>query len=98
MPSSSWKKKIRDSRWVACCGSSVLRRVLFLHCAADPLDLPSFPTRRSSDLSLWLALHDDLADPKSDDPIARESTRLSCAAVSALKPRPTPKSCGSGCP
>lgn len=31
--------------------------------------------------SLWLALHDDLADPNSDDPIARESTRLTCAAV-----------------
>ena len=33
--------------------------------------------------SLWLAFHDDLADPKSEDPIARESTRLWCAAVSA---------------
>ncbi len=31
--------------------------------------------------SLWLALHHDLADPRSDDPIARESTRLWCAAV-----------------
>jgi acetyl esterase/lipase len=31
--------------------------------------------------SLWLALHDDLAEPASDDPIARQSTRLSCAAV-----------------
>jgi acetyl esterase/lipase len=31
--------------------------------------------------SLWLALHDDLAKPDSDDPIARESTRLTCAAV-----------------
>ena len=31
--------------------------------------------------SLWLAFHDDLADPKSSDPVARESTRLSCAAV-----------------
>jgi len=31
--------------------------------------------------SLWLAFHDDLADPKSEDPIARESTRLTCAAV-----------------
>jgi len=28
--------------------------------------------------SLWLAFHPDLADPKSADPIARESTRLSC--------------------
>ena len=32
--------------------------------------------------SLWLAFHDDLADPKSGDPVARESTRLWCAAVS----------------
>jgi len=31
--------------------------------------------------SLWLAFHDDMADPKSDDPVARESTRLTCAAV-----------------
>ena len=31
--------------------------------------------------SLWLALHSDLADPNSSDPIARESTRLTCAAV-----------------
>lgn len=31
--------------------------------------------------SLWLALHDDLAQPQSSDPIARESTRLACAAV-----------------
>jgi len=31
--------------------------------------------------SLWLLYHDDLADPKSKDPIARESTRLYCAAV-----------------
>ncbi|MBK8090498.1 MAG: alpha/beta hydrolase [Verrucomicrobiaceae bacterium] len=31
--------------------------------------------------SLWLAFHPDMADPKSSDPIARESTRLYCAAV-----------------
>ena len=31
--------------------------------------------------SLWLAYHDDLADPKSKDPVARESSRLMCAAV-----------------
>lgn len=31
--------------------------------------------------SLWLAFHDDMADPKSSDPVARESTRLYCAAV-----------------
>ena len=37
--------------------------------------------------ALWLALHDDMADPKSADPIARESTRLSC--VLAFVPQTT---------
>lgn len=32
--------------------------------------------------SLWIAFHDDLAQPNSDDPIARESTRLTCVVVS----------------
>lgn len=31
--------------------------------------------------SLWLAYHDDMADPTSDDPVARESTRLFCAGL-----------------
>src|SRR5258708_6927434 len=35
--------------------------------------------------SLWLALHNDMADPKSSDPIARESTRLWCAAVNGAQ-------------
>ncbi len=30
--------------------------------------------------SMWLAFHDDLADPNNADPILRESTRISCAA------------------
>jgi len=41
--------------------------------------------------SLWLAFHDDLADPKSDDPIARESTRLYCAAVNGAQTSLDPK-------
>lgn len=41
--------------------------------------------------SLWLAFHDDRADPQSSDPIARESTRLWCAAVSAPQTTLDPK-------
>lgn len=41
--------------------------------------------------SLWLAFHDDLADPKSNDPIARESTRLTCAAVNGAQTSLDPK-------
>jgi len=32
-----------------------------------------------SGISQWLAFHDDMARPKSDDPVARQSTRLVCA-------------------
>ena len=31
--------------------------------------------------SLWLAFHDEMADPQNEDPVSRESTRLQCAAV-----------------
>jgi acetyl esterase/lipase len=41
--------------------------------------------------SLWLLYHDDLADPKSADPIARESTRLFCAAVVGAQTTLDPK-------
>ncbi|MBG29264.1 MAG: lipase [Opitutae bacterium] len=41
--------------------------------------------------SLWLSFHDDLADPKSKDPVARESTRLACAAVIGAQTTLDPK-------
>ncbi len=33
--------------------------------------------------SLWLAFHDDMADPQSGDPVLRESTRIACAGAMA---------------
>jgi acetyl esterase/lipase len=41
--------------------------------------------------SLWLAFHNDLADPNSSDPVARESTRLWCAAVTGAQTTLDPK-------
>lgn len=41
--------------------------------------------------SLWLAFHDDMADPNSKDPIARESTRLYCAGVNGAQTSLDPK-------
>jgi acetyl esterase/lipase len=41
--------------------------------------------------SLWLALHDDLADPQSSDPVAQQSTKLQCAAVSGPQTSLDPK-------
>lgn len=41
--------------------------------------------------SLWLAFHADMADPKSLDPVARESTRLWTAAVIGAQTSLDPK-------
>ena len=41
--------------------------------------------------SLWLAFHSDMADAKSSDPIAHESTRLWCAAVVGAQTSLDPK-------
>ncbi len=41
--------------------------------------------------SMWLLCHDDLADPDSSDPIARESTRVTAAAVTGGQTSIDPK-------
>lgn len=41
--------------------------------------------------SMWLLLHDDLADPKAKDPVLRESTRVCAAAVVAGQTSIDPK-------
>lgn len=46
----------------------------------DPKRIACFGGSAGAGTSLWLATHDDLADPKSDDPVLRQSTRISAAA------------------
>lgn len=41
--------------------------------------------------SVWLACHDDLADPDADDPVARESTRVQGVAVRGAQTAIDPK-------
>lgn len=48
----------------------------------DPTKVAAYGGSAGAGTSLWLAFHDDLANPKSDDPVLRESSRLS--AVGAL--------------
>jgi acetyl esterase/lipase len=43
--------------------------------------------------SLYLLYHDEMADPKAADPVARESTRLTCAAVSGAQTTLDPHTC-----
>ena len=62
------------------------RAVQFLRSKAkdwnlDPARFAATGGSAGAGISLWLAFHDDLADPKGDDPVTRQSTRLACAAV-----------------
>src|SRR5690606_20884103 len=60
------------------------RAVQFLraHAAAfnlDKLRIAACGHSAGAGTSLWLAFHDDMADPQHHDPVLRESTRLSAA-------------------
>ena len=47
----------------------------------DKARVGAFGGSAGAQICMWLAFHDDMADPDSDDPIARESTRLTCVAT-----------------
>lgn len=48
----------------------------------DPQRVAATGSSAGAGLSLWLGFRDDLADPKSHDPVLRQSTRLTCMSVS----------------
>lgn len=45
----------------------------------DRARIASFGGSAGAGTSLWLAFHDDLADPNADDPVLRQSSRLAAA-------------------
>ncbi len=45
----------------------------------DPKRVAAYGASAGAAISLWLAFHDDLADPRNPDPVLRESSRLTCA-------------------
>ncbi|MDH3582945.1 MAG: alpha/beta hydrolase [Phycisphaerae bacterium] len=51
----------------------------------DPTRFAATGGSAGAGLSLWLATHDDLAQPEADDPIARQSTRVLAAYVSGAQ-------------
>lgn len=47
----------------------------------DPKRIASYGGSAGAGTSLWLAFHDELADPASPDPVLRESSRLAAAGA-----------------
>jgi acetyl esterase len=46
----------------------------------DPARIAVSGSSAGATLALWIALHDDLADPSSNDSVSRLSTRVTCAS------------------
>jgi acetyl esterase/lipase len=44
----------------------------------DPSRLAATGGSAGAGISQWLGFHEDMADPEAEDPVARQSTRLSC--------------------
>ena len=66
------------------------RAIQFLRSRAaewnlDPARVAAHGGSAGSGISLWLNFHDDMADPESDDPVARQSTRLVCAVAMQMQ-------------
>jgi acetyl esterase len=47
----------------------------------DPKRIAAAGSSAGAGIALWVGLHDDLADPESVDPIARQSSRVTCLGV-----------------
>ena len=66
------------------------RAIQFLRSKAgdwnlDPKRFAATGGSAGAGISLWVGFHDDMADPKSDDPVLRQSTRLTCMAVNGAQ-------------
>ncbi len=57
----------------------------------DPQRIGLTGTSAGGCTSLWLTFHDDLADPSATDPVARQSSKPWCAAVSGPQTTLDPK-------
>ena len=62
------------------------RALQFLRSKAEEWNIDkkrvgAFGGSAGAQLCMWLAFHDEMADPKSSDPLERESTRLACVAT-----------------
>jgi len=47
----------------------------------DPDRIAASGNSAGAGIALWVGFHDDMADPRSDDPVARRSSRVACLGV-----------------
>jgi acetyl esterase len=57
----------------------------------DPTRFAASGSSAGAGTSLWIGFHDEMADPKNADPVLRQSTRLTCMAVTGAQSSYNPK-------
>lgn len=57
----------------------------------DPARVALSGSSAGAGTALWIGFNDDLADSSSEDPVARESTRVSCVVVMGAQPSYDPR-------
>ena len=67
-----------DARW---CPRDPVPRIKAAELGIDPDRIAACGNSAGAGISLWVGFHDDLADPTSDDPVSRQSSRLACMGV-----------------
>ncbi|MCR9295250.1 MAG: alpha/beta hydrolase [bacterium] len=88
--SINYRFRNQDSRGIRACLLDSARAIQFIRHNAkewniDKERLAAFGGSAGAGTSLWLACHDDLADPNSRDPVLRESTRLAVAGLNGTQ-------------
>jgi L-ribulose-5-phosphate 3-epimerase len=79
-------RRDNDSLGVQRCINDAVKFVRYIRYNADKYNidkakLASFGSSAGAGISLYLAFHDDMAQPTASDPLLRESTRIMCAGV-----------------
>lgn len=79
-------RNVESSTGIQDCLNDSKRSLQFIRSKATEWNLDKdrigcYGDSAGAGTSLWLAFHNDMADPKSPDPILRESTRISVAGA-----------------
>ena len=88
--SINYRFRNQDPRGIRACLYDSARAIQFIRHHAkewniDKERIAAFGGSAGAGTSLWLACHDDMADPSNSDPVLRESTRLVAAGLNGTQ-------------
>lgn len=88
--SINYRFRNQDPRGIRACLYDCARAIQFIRHQADKWNidkerLAAYGGSAGAGTTLWLSCHDDLADPTNEDPVLRESTRLSVGGLNATQ-------------